>query len=93
MAENDSNMMDLVLSHLNHPWGPPWTLATLGVPTDIYKLTECPVVLMNAIFASCSFSHLFIYSLIHASKKRLPGGAGVTIIGGGIVFAPLHIAL
>ena len=33
------------------------------------------------------------YSVIHASKKGVPGGAGVTIIGGGIVFAPLHIAL
>ena len=30
MAENDSNMIDLVLTHLTHPWGPPWTLATLG---------------------------------------------------------------
>ena len=26
MAENDSNMIDLVLTHLTHPWGPPWTL-------------------------------------------------------------------
>ena len=32
MAENDSNMIDLVLTHLTHPWGPPWTLATLGDP-------------------------------------------------------------
>ena len=23
-------MIDLVLTHLNQPWGPPWTLATLG---------------------------------------------------------------
>ena len=30
MAENDSNMIDLVLTHLTHPWGPPWTLAALG---------------------------------------------------------------
>ena len=30
MAENDSNMIDLVLTHLTHPWGPPWTLETLG---------------------------------------------------------------
>ena len=30
MAENDSNMIDLVLTHLTHPWGLPWTLATLG---------------------------------------------------------------
>ena len=30
MAENDSNMTDLVLTHLTHPRGPPWTLATLG---------------------------------------------------------------
>ena len=32
MAENDSNMIDLVLTHLTHPWGPPWTSATLGDP-------------------------------------------------------------
>ena len=32
MAENGSNMIDLVLTHLTHPWGPPWTLATLGDP-------------------------------------------------------------
>ena len=32
MAENDSNMIDLVLTHLTHPWGPPWTLETLGDP-------------------------------------------------------------
>ena len=25
-------MIDLVLTHLTHPWGPPWTLATLGDP-------------------------------------------------------------
>ena len=23
MAENDSNVIDLVLTHLTHPWGPP----------------------------------------------------------------------
>ena len=23
-------MIDLVLTHLTHPWGPPWTLETLG---------------------------------------------------------------
>ena len=32
MAENDLNMIDLVLTHLTHPWGPPWTLETLGDP-------------------------------------------------------------
>ena len=26
----DVCIIDLVLTHLNHPWGPPWTLATLG---------------------------------------------------------------
>ena len=25
-------MIDLVITHLTHPWGPPWTLATLGDP-------------------------------------------------------------
>ena len=30
MSENDLNMIDLVLTHLNQPWGPPWTLATIG---------------------------------------------------------------
>ena len=30
MAENGLNMINLVLTHLNQPWGPPWTLATLG---------------------------------------------------------------
>ena len=30
MSENGLNMIDLVLTHLNQPWGPPWTLATLG---------------------------------------------------------------
>ena len=32
MGENDSNMIDLVLTHLTHPWGPPGTLETLGDP-------------------------------------------------------------
>ena len=32
MAENYSNMIDLVLAHLTHPWGPPGTLETLGDP-------------------------------------------------------------
>ena len=37
MAENDSNMIDLILTHLTHPWGPPlvgpWQpLVTLGDP-------------------------------------------------------------
>ena len=30
MSENGLSMIDLVLTHLNQPWGPPWTLATLG---------------------------------------------------------------
>ena len=32
MLENDLNMIDLVLTHLTHPWGPrpPWTLETFG---------------------------------------------------------------
>ena len=25
-------MIDLVITHLTHPWGPPWTLETLGGP-------------------------------------------------------------
>ena len=25
-------MIDLVKTHLTHPWGPPWTLETLGDP-------------------------------------------------------------
>ena len=32
MLENDLNMIDLVLTHLNQPWGPPWALETLGDP-------------------------------------------------------------
>ena len=32
MLENDLNMIDLVLTHLNQPWGPPWTLETFGDP-------------------------------------------------------------
>ena len=30
MLENDLNMIDLVQTHLNQPWGPPWTFETLG---------------------------------------------------------------
>ena len=30
MSKNDLNMIDLVLTHLNQLWGPPWTLATIG---------------------------------------------------------------
>ena len=30
MLENALNMIDLVLTHLTHPWGPPGTLETLG---------------------------------------------------------------
>ena len=30
MLENDLNMIDLVLTHLTHPWGPPGTLENLG---------------------------------------------------------------
>ena len=30
MLENDLNMIDLALTQLNQPWGPPWTLATIG---------------------------------------------------------------
>ena len=32
MSENGLNVIDLVLTHLNHPWGPPWTLATIVDP-------------------------------------------------------------
>ena len=30
MSEDDLNMIDLVLTHLNQPWGPPRTLETVG---------------------------------------------------------------
>ena len=32
MSENGLNIFNLVLTHLNQPWGPPWTLATLSDP-------------------------------------------------------------
>ena len=40
MAENDSNMIDLVFTHLTHPWGPPWTLATLGDMLENYHFGD-----------------------------------------------------
>ena len=32
MSQNDLNMTNLFITHLTHPWGPPWTLETLGDP-------------------------------------------------------------
>ena len=29
MSENYLNMIDLVIIHLTHPWGPPWTLGEM----------------------------------------------------------------
>ena len=54
MAENDSNMIDLVLTHLTHPWGPPWTLETLGDHwrplATCLKMTNFP---QNGHFQAC----------------------------------------
>ena len=30
--ESTLSFIDLVITHLTHPWGPPWTLETLGGP-------------------------------------------------------------
>ena len=62
MSENDLNMIDLVyITHLNQPWGPSWTLATLGDPwrpfwgeMDIFKhvakgLQESPLALVAEV--------------------------------------------
>ena len=33
-------MIDLVIIHLTHPWGPPWTLATLGEMLENYQFPQ-----------------------------------------------------
>ena len=54
MAENDSNMIDLVLTHLTHPWGPPWTLETHCDPwrplATCLKMVNFP---QNGNFQAC----------------------------------------
>ena len=58
MLENDLNMIDLVLTHLTHPWGPrpPWTLETFGDPWR--PLAAMPENGQNGHF------HSFIHSFI-----------------------------
>ena len=37
MSENDLNMIDLVITHLTHPWGPPlWFAALNSLPVVIF---------------------------------------------------------
>ena len=47
-------MIDLVKTHLTHPWGPPWTLETLGGPwrplATCLKMTNFP---QNGHFQAC----------------------------------------
>ena len=45
MLHNDLNMIDLVITHLNHPWGPPgWS--------DALKCIEIAIENKNGIFAA-----------------------------------------
>ena len=37
MSENDLDMIDLVLTHLIQPWGPPWTLETLATLVNHWR--------------------------------------------------------
>ena len=66
MAENDSNMINLISTHLTHPWGPPWTLGTLGdMPENVWKWSKWPCSGMT-----CNFLGYFLEKRHIISKIR-----------------------
>ena len=59
-------MIDLVLTHLTHPWGPPWTLETLG---DLWQ----PLATMPENGHFGHFDHFQAWSLrVTKGRKRSP---------------------
>ena len=58
-------MIDLVKTHLTHPWGPPWTLETLGGPwrplATCLKMTNFP---QNGHFQECGYGQNVSLELI-----------------------------
>ena len=50
MKENDLNMIDLVITHLTHPWGPPWTLETLFDHFILTAFALDPLLLHSLLF-------------------------------------------
>ena len=45
MSENDLNMIDLVLTHLDNCWGPPWWFDTLkSVPVLILAISDMAIL-------------------------------------------------
>ena len=60
-------MIDLVKTHLTHPWGPPWTLETLGGPwrplATCLKMTNFPQI-GSSVFGSYVFGSIVFRSNI-----------------------------
>ena len=84
MSESDLNMIDLVLTHLNQPWGPPWTLATIYVifrhdiqnwaisPTSTWtKSSHCICLFCPFLFLFVMHSNLFFIILPNFSNIRI----------------------
>ena len=65
MSENDLSMIELVLTHLDHCWGPPWWFDALkSVPVLILAIFEM------AIWGEIGHFHLFWDTIIHRDYQE-----------------------
>ena len=70
-------MIDLVLTHLTHPWGPPWTLETLGdhwrplatLGDHAWKWSFWPFLTFYPIFSYISIVHKVLRNFLTQRQK------------------------
>ena len=63
-------MINLIITHLTHPWGPPWTLETLGGPWR--PLATLGDMLENDHFGGNSIHSLTTQGQITAHGRCVP---------------------
>ena len=73
-------MIDLVKTHLTHPWGPPWTLETLGGPwrplATLGDMLENDHLSLNAILWSITLK-IFLWPHETHSHGWLRGSSSI----------------
>ena len=98
MSENGLNVIDLVLTHLNHPWGPPWTLETLG---DLWRplatMPEnshfgqnflCNIPLANQLYSSVHQLSFSPCCQVGVNQEEVVGK--INVASGRVLLSPHH---
>ena len=69
MSENDLNMIDLVLTHLNQLWGAPRTLATIATCLKMANIPQNRLWVYNFFGGVVALSYLFAWAA-KANKRN-----------------------